>query len=151
MGEVECKKANLARNRSTRRLPSEPPGNHQVEDQKRIAFHLEHDSLPYTAQRHHPSTSNRIERWVDRAQQKRGHEPHVLNRVADDARVKRVEVKLYVGEFGHALDSLAARESGDVQSDGAPEVRNKPRGGICRAAQGFGITKRLVRLVGPTV
>jgi hypothetical protein len=138
MGEVECKEANLARNRGARRLPSEPPGNHQVEDQKRIAFHLEHDSLAHTAQRHDPSTANRIERWVDGTEQKGGHQPHVLNRVADDARVKRVQIELDVREFGHALDSLAACESGDVQSDEAPDHKTSRAAGYAARLRALG-------------
>jgi hypothetical protein len=133
MGEVECKKANLARNRGARQLPSEPPGNHQVEDQKRMAIHLEHDSLAQAAQRHNPATSDRIERRIDGTEQKGGRQPHVLNRVTDDARAKRVQIQLDVWEFRHALDSLAACESGDVQSDEAQDQkraarRDMPRG-----------------------
>ena len=133
MGEVECKKADLARNRCLRRLPAEAPSNHQVEDQKRIAFELENDSLAQTARRNNRSAANRIERRLDGTQQKRGREPHVFNRVADNARTKRVQIKLDVREFGHALDSLAActtrrrpeRLSGDTEEAAR---RDTPRG-----------------------
>ena len=138
MGEVECKKADLARNRCLRRLPAEAPSNHQVEDQKRIAFELENDSLAQTARRNNRSAANRIERRLDGTQQKRGREPHVFNRVADNARTKRVQIKLDVREFGHALDSLAACESGDVQSDEAHDHKTSRAAGYAARLRALG-------------
>ena len=43
--EVEREQTHLARNRCSWRLPSEPPGDHQVKDEEKLAFGFEHHTL----------------------------------------------------------------------------------------------------------
>ena len=111
MGKVEGEKANLTWNRRPRGFPAKPAGNHQMEHEEDIALQLEDDSLTKASQHDDRPPANRIERRVDGSQEKGRRQAHVLNRVTDDARAKCVEIELDIREFGHALDSLAAREA----------------------------------------
>jgi hypothetical protein len=82
-----------------------------VKHEEDFALQLEDDSFTQAPHGDDRSPTNRIERGIDGTQEKRGHQTHVLDLVADDARAKRVKIELDIREFGHALDSLAACEA----------------------------------------
>ena len=108
MREVEGEKGHLARNRRLWRFPAKTPGNHQVDNEEQLTVCLEHDSLAQATEADDGSSLNGIQWRINRAEEKRRREAHAVDRVANETRAKRVEVKLDVGKFGHAPDSLSA-------------------------------------------
>ena len=130
-----------ASSETARQSSSERRGTARLAARRRLVY-------PGDAKRRSCRPSNRVERRIDGAQQKRGHQPNVLDRVADDARAKRVEIELDIRELGHAQDSLAAG-SGDVRarrelvSTKEAARRDMPRG------SGLRDNWTTVRLLGP--
>ena len=99
--EVERGEADLARQLRAPRLPVQPAGDHQVEDEEEVVVEREDDALaePRDASDHLPL--DRAERRRRRSHQKRADQPNAVDRLADDPRGKRFDVDRDVRQFRH--------------------------------------------------
>ncbi len=99
--EIKRGQADLAWNRRARGLPAKPPGDHQMDDGKHVILELPGDPLAETQQPDNPLPCHRLERRVDRTQQKGVGETYSRESLPDDSRRERVKVEFDVGKLGH--------------------------------------------------
>ena len=83
-------------------LPLEPPGDHQVQDEEQVVLEHEDDALAQPLERDDPLAVDGGERRLDRAQQERARQPHLVERLADHAVGDALDVDGDVGQLGHA-------------------------------------------------
>ena len=87
----------------------EAAGDHEVEDQPEVALESDGDAFPDAPQFADLLFFGRLERRVDRAQQKRTGQTDALEGLPEDARFERFDVNRDVGQLGHFLNSVARR------------------------------------------
>src|SRR5919109_1717988 len=114
--EIECCETDLGRRLRSGRAPLEPAGDHQMEDEKELSFHLPHDALPDAAQVDHAASFGGRERRIDRAQQRRAGDARALERLAHDAGGQRLEINRDVGKLRHS----------EMLSTGTPAAPPRP-------------------------
>jgi len=99
--EVEGGEADLAPQLRARRLPVEPAGDHEVQDEKEIALQPDDDALAEATEPRDAPARGRRERRIDGAEQEGIREAHALQTRAGDARFERFDVDDDVGQLGH--------------------------------------------------
>ena len=82
-------------------------GNHQVQHQPEIAFDTNRDALADASQFSNDPSFHTCYRGLHGAQQKRTGQPHLLERVSDDACFKGTDVSRDIGQFRHIGQALA--------------------------------------------
>src|ERR1700722_2427018 len=86
--------------------PMQAAGNHQVQNEPKIAFHPNRDTLADAPQLLHLASFRARERRLNRPQQKRTGHANLLQRLAGDARLERVNISRYIGQFGHRRKTI---------------------------------------------
>src|SRR4029453_4799559 len=82
-----------------------------------IAFEAPDDALAQAAEIENRAADGRLDRRLDRANQKRTGNPHALDRLPDQSRAQRVEVELEVREFWHlTIDEPESLKAGKLES-----------------------------------
>jgi hypothetical protein len=79
----------------------EAAGDHQVDDEKQIAFKLPHQPLAKPAQSDNLSAVRQIDRRLKRADQKGTGDPDAFEALIQNARPERVKVEFDVRKFRH--------------------------------------------------
>ena len=113
--EVERRQRDLPGRPRSPAPPAEAAGDHQVEDQKQIAFQTPHDPFAEAAEVDHPPARRRCDRRIDGAQQKGAGEADGLQRLSHDARPQGLDVDHDVRKLGHA------------KSDSMPDIAPAPQ------------------------
>jgi hypothetical protein len=72
-----------------------------VQDHEPIPGELPHDALTHPPQFDDLLSDERIDRWRDRAKQKRTRQPHAQQPLPEDPWPERVEIGLDVWQFRH--------------------------------------------------
>ena len=83
------------------------PGDHQVKHEPEIAVNADGDALADATQLANGLSFDGRKRRIDRAQQKGGGQPHALEPLAQNARLKRCDVGRDVGQFRHCIQLAA--------------------------------------------
>jgi hypothetical protein len=95
--EVEGRESHPARDRSPRGLPSQTPGDHQMQHQEQVGVESEHDAFAQAAQVGDGAARRRRHGWLHAADQKRVGDADGVQALAADPRAKGPEVELDVG------------------------------------------------------
>ena len=86
-----------------RLAPAQPPGDHQVDDEKQIVVEGEHEALADAAHTANGLGMNGSERRIDGAQDEGAVQGDPLEAAADDVARQRLEIDDDVGEFGNVI------------------------------------------------
>ncbi len=81
--------------------PPQPPGNHQMDDEKEIAVESQHKALADPLDGSNRQPRHGIDRRFDRAQDKRTPNHDSLDTTTCDVSHKRVHVDNQIGKFRH--------------------------------------------------
>src|SRR5262249_42396659 len=80
LAEVEGRERDLARGLRPARPPAKPPRDHQMKHEKEVILEPEDDPLAEAAQLDDPLPFRGADRHIDRAEEERALEPHLLER-----------------------------------------------------------------------
>src|SRR6185503_1493333 len=100
-GEIERRKPDLGGRLCPFRPPLEPAGDHQMENEKQLAFHLPHDPFSNAPQADHRAALGRGERRIDGAEQRGTHHARARERLPHDPWSQRLEINRDVGKLRH--------------------------------------------------
>ena len=78
-------------------------GDHQVKNEPQIVFQTNRDALADTLQLAHFTPFDAGDGRIYSAQQERACQPHMFERLTDNARLQRGDVSGNVGEIRHRL------------------------------------------------
>jgi len=84
-----------------RGAPVQPPGNHEVQHQKRSIVKANRDSFPDAADFSDSLANDRLNRRLNRAQQERSSNQNIRQFVTGGSFAQRLHVDCYVRELGH--------------------------------------------------
>jgi hypothetical protein len=107
-GKIECGQAVAARQLCLWRPPVQPARNHQVQDEPKIAFHSNGDSLADSPQFAHNSAFDLRKGRLGGAKQKGAGESNSFERLRKDASFECSDVGGDIRQLGHACQ-LAGR------------------------------------------
>jgi hypothetical protein len=84
--EIECRQPDPARRLCARRLPVQPPGDHQMDDDKQLLLERDDQPLPEPTKADDRLAAHGAHRRIDRSQQERREQPHPLQARPHNAR-----------------------------------------------------------------
>src|SRR5207253_9894121 len=102
--------ADLARELGGRRLPVQPAGDHQVQNQKPLALEGPYDPLADPEQVDDAQAVQFARRWIDAAQEERTCEIDAFEHLTLCAWPKLLDVDGDVGKLGHRRDMFNRRK-----------------------------------------
>ena len=101
--KIESRQRQLAPELGATSLPLQSPGYHQVQYHPELVIKPERDPLAHPANLPHFLPRHRVDRGIERAQEKRRLNTHPLERLAGDSPLERFNVHSDVRQLGHGF------------------------------------------------
>ena len=105
--KIECREANLAWNGRPAVTPTQPPGNHQVNDDEDFVGHDEDDAFAHPPEAEHLPARQLFRPWRDRPHNERVANPQALERLPRHPPGEGLEIEGDVWQFWHSQMRVA--------------------------------------------
>src|SRR6266699_1115068 len=102
-GKIKCGEAARRRNFGAARTPMQPAGDHQMQDEPEAVFEADANALSEPVQTRDLLPCCGADGRSDGAEQKRAHDAHAFERLAENTRLARLDIDNDVRQFRHAL------------------------------------------------
>ncbi len=102
--ELERGERVATRRLSSRRAPTQPASDHQVNHQKEIILKRQHYPLAETIRSGDPASDQGIDRRLDRSHQERARQPQAGQNLSNHEPLERLQIDRYVGKFGQGSE-----------------------------------------------
>src|SRR6266705_4693563 len=133
-GKIECGKAARGRNFGAAGTPMQPAGDHQVQNQPKAVFEADANALSEPAQTRDLLPFCAADGRSRGAEQKGAYDAHAFERLAENARLERLDIDNDVWQLRHALapailprkntqDTKSGHRVGVSRRDGAEPAR----------------------------
>ena len=111
--EIKGCQAELPGNPGARRLPMEPAGDHEMENQEQLSFEAKYDALPQSPQAQHPRVLNITNGGLYGAQEKRARKADPLQKLPHHPRLKAFNIDHHIRQLWHRFKfyAISFRES----------------------------------------